>query len=225
MRLEFLFVRGGVDPHTVTFYSKALSETFLHSVRDEYTKSKLQAIGINNVINTSCPTMWKLTEDFCQSIPTVKANSVMTTITDYAPNREIDAFMLNTLLKTYKHVYLWLQGENDLEYFNSLDVKKEEIILIPSRLSSFDAVLGALDLDYIGTRLHAGIHALNCKKRTMIIGVDNRAIEISKDTGLPVLRRELLVENIENAIIRNRPTQISLPMEAINTWRNQFDAS
>ena len=38
----------------------ALSRTYIHSVRDSYTKRKLASCGIWNVVNTSCPTLWGL---------------------------------------------------------------------------------------------------------------------------------------------------------------------
>ncbi len=76
-----------------TFYTKKvlsglLDSTYLHSVRDSYTEKKLKQIGIDNVINTSCPTMWRLTEEFCSHIPCKKQDTVVTTITDYRKNTE-----------------------------------------------------------------------------------------------------------------------------------------
>ena len=70
--------------YTLDFLLKILlSKTYLHSVRDEYTKDMLERIGIKNVINTGCPTMWSLTEEHCKQIPIKKSNSVVFTITDY----------------------------------------------------------------------------------------------------------------------------------------------
>ena len=48
-------------------------------------------------------------------------------------------------------------------------------------LEAFDNLLESeIDLDYIGTRLHAGIRAIQKKRRSIIIGVDNRALEMQK---------------------------------------------
>ena len=52
--------------HDMSEYSKKLLKYMLnpkiiHSVRDDETKKALENIGIKNVINTSCPTMWALT--------------------------------------------------------------------------------------------------------------------------------------------------------------------
>ncbi len=50
------------------FYNTVLNKEFYHSVKDEYTKEMLKSIGINNVINTGCSTMWNFTPEFCESI-------------------------------------------------------------------------------------------------------------------------------------------------------------
>src|SRR5690625_2131922 len=55
------------------FYNKVLSEKYINSVRDGYTEQKLKSIGIDNVINTGCATMWKLTPEHCASIPKSKS--------------------------------------------------------------------------------------------------------------------------------------------------------
>ena len=47
-----------------------------HSVRDSYTKKMLNSIGINNVVNTSCPTVWNITPDHLATIPDTKAKYV-----------------------------------------------------------------------------------------------------------------------------------------------------
>ena len=51
------------------------------------------------------------------------------------------------------------------------------------------------NIDYVGTRLHAGIRALQHKKRTIIIGIDNRAIEKAKDFNLTVIDRKNIKNN------------------------------
>ena len=77
------------------------------------------------------------------------------------------------------------------------------------------------DIDFIGSRLHGGIRALNYKRRALIIGVDNRATEINRDTNLPFISRE----NIEHAnkwINSVSKTEIHLPNDNINEWKSQF---
>ncbi|OOQ55580.1 hypothetical protein A0O00_01270 [Proteus mirabilis] len=48
------------------FYRNNLSKDYILSVRDDYTMERLNSIGIKNIINTGCPTMWKLTEEHCK---------------------------------------------------------------------------------------------------------------------------------------------------------------
>ena len=63
------------------------------------------------------------------------------------------------------------------------------VIIIPRDLEAYERRLIQGNVDYVGTRLHAGIFALNHKVRSIIVAVDNRAIEIAKDTNLPIVRR------------------------------------
>ena len=92
-----------------TGYTKRILKTlldgqYLHAVRDEYTRQRLLKLGITNVLNTACPTMWGLTADKCAQIPTHKAERVVTTLTDYRSSTEQDAQMLTMLQKHYREV-------------------------------------------------------------------------------------------------------------------------
>ena len=73
----------------------------------------------------------------------------------------------------------------------------------------------------MGTRLHAGVRALQHKKRTLILSVDNRANEIAKDTNLPVISRDNLAA-IASWINSKYETKIKIPVDNINQWKNQF---
>ena len=198
-----------------------LDKKYLHSVRDSYTEQKLRSIGINNVLNTSCPTMWGLTKEFCSNIPKKKKESVITTITDYRQNIERDSEFLNVLLAEYKNVYLWPQSYNDIKYFEKLSCYDAVNIISPT-LKCYDDFLESHDVDYIGTRLHGGIRALNHKKRTCIIGVDNRALEIAKDTRLPVIEADNIKLGLKDWIYSEQPTSIEIPIDNINKWKSQF---
>lgn len=106
--------------YTTMIYRTVLNPCVLHSVRDQYSEMKLRQAGIKNVINAGCPTTWALTPEFCRSIPTKKANDVVTTITDYRRDPERDRQMLEILCRNYEHVYVWLQGQQDGEYLDTL---------------------------------------------------------------------------------------------------------
>ena len=94
--------------------------------------------------------------------------------------------------------------------------------MVPPTLEAYNGLLKNQDLDYIGTRLHGGIHALNNERRSLIIAVDNRAKEISKDTKLPVIGREEVRENLESMINGKWQTEIVLPSDNIERWKAQF---
>lgn len=74
-------------------------------------------------------------------------------------------------------------------------------------------------VDYVGTRLHGGIRALQKNVRTLIIGVDNRAIEKKKDFNLPVVEREMIVDQLEIEINRPYDLNINLPESNIEKFK------
>lgn len=204
--------------YTKWFYKNILSQDYLHAVRDEYTKQQLARLGILNVINTGCPTVWNLTPEHCERIPVQKENRVVTTITDYLRDPRHDQKMLQILQDQYEEVYVWIQGSKDENYVHSL---AKGLKTIAPKLSSFDKFLEENACDYVGTRLHAGIRALQKKRRSLIIGIDNRAVEMHKDIGLPVLERSR-IENLKNMILEDRPTQLHIDWTNISAWKGQF---
>ncbi|AVQ17668.1 hypothetical protein [Fusobacterium mortiferum] len=89
-------------------------------------------------------------------------------------------------------------------------------------METYEDFLQSNECDFIGTRLHGGIKALQNKKRTIIIGIDNRAIEMS-EIGLPVIKRENIEKDLENMINSNLEIDINLPIESIENWKAQFE--
>ena len=213
----------GSKPDFLTrkFLKRILSKNGLHSVRDEYTKRMLELCGIKNVIITGCPTMWKFDNDFCKLIKTKKANSVVFTLTDYSQDKKNDLKLVKTLIEKYENVYFWPQGSGDMEYFNSFGFS-ERVNLINANLSAFEELITKTDIDYVGTRLHGGIFALQHMKRSIIISIDNRAKEISKSTNLPILERNEM-SDLGKLIDSDIVYDIRMPLEKINEWKNQFN--
>ncbi len=211
-----------------TGYTKRILKTlldgqYLHAVRDEYTRQRLLKLGITNVLNTACPTMWGLTDDKCAQIPTHKAERVVTTLTDYRSSPEQDEQMLIMLQKHYREVYVWLQAVEDYACLRQMDARvTQNLHLIQPNLRDYTALLASGGIDYVGTRLHGGIHAMNMGCRSLILAVDNRASEIAKDTNLPVLPRGGNLDVLEERICSAWETQIDLPTTAIRQWKNQF---
>lgn len=208
------------DIYSKLIFKNILSKKCIHSVRNNYTKDLLGKIGITNVLNTSCPTMWNLSENHCMSIPSKKANEVVTALTYYKPDVERDRELFNILNKNYSQIYLWLQQAGDFEYFKSLELKVNVNIIKPL-LSEYDKLLSNHEIDYVGSRLHGGIRALNFRRRSLIIGVDIRATEINKDTNLPFVPGNN-IECVNKWINSVKRTEIFLPHDNIKEWKSQF---
>lgn len=209
--------QGDINSYTRRIYKTILNKDVLHSVRDQYTLQKLKSIGIDNVVNTSCPTLWGLTPEKCKLIPVTKGKEVITTLTFYHKNVDLDFKMLKILSENYSKVYLWIQGLNDLHYYDKIKGDINNIELIPPTIEAFDEMLNKSNIDYVGTRLHAGVRALQKNVRTLILAVDNRAIEIAKDVNLNVIRRED-VDNCTSFINNDYITNIQLPQDNIDNW-------
>jgi len=200
-----------------------LSSKYLHSVRDTYTQQQLASINIKNSLNTCCPTTWGLSKEHCESIPREKAKSVIVTLTDYNKGYEQDRKLIQLLIKSYEKVYFWIQGIDDKSYFEKLKIlPNKKFYFINPNLKDYDEILKNEDLDYIGTRLHAGIRALQYKKRTLIISIDNRAKEISADINLIIADRNSGLDNVEAFINGTVITKLNIPLDNINQWKSQF---
>lgn len=207
--------------YTRKLLGAVLDKKKIHSVRDSYSEKMLRKAGFDNVINTACPTMWKLDENHCGQIPVEKSDNVIFTITDYLTDPLADKLFIETLINLYDVVYMWPQGEGDVKYLDSLGLSKP-ISVLPPKLSAYDRLLKEVDsLDYVGTRLHAGIRALQRKRRALILAIDNRAIEKSKDFGLNVCNRGD-ISDITSWLKAKNATRIKIPIGNIQTWKSQF---
>lgn len=196
----------------------------IHSVRDEYSRQKLKSIGFNHAINTSCPTLWRLKRSNTNRLNLASTQCIFT-LTDYARNETRDTALVEALLCHFKRLIFFPQGSGDRNYLSSLPIvhqNKPRIELLSHSLAAFDALLQDSDCCYIGTRLHSGIRALQNDMDTLILAVDNRATEINKDVGLPVVDAsdiEVIGQWIRG---ETRWTPIVLPTHAISTWKQQF---
>lgn len=120
-------------------------------------------------------------------------------------------------------MFFWPQGSGDIEYFSLIKSKlgNNEIKVMDFSLSDYNNLLDNNIIDFVGTRLHAGIRSLQKKCRTIIIGIDNRAIEMKKDINLPVIERNKL-DSLESLINSTWQPKINLPIDSINQWKEQF---
>ncbi|WP_427006380.1 polysaccharide pyruvyl transferase family protein [Pseudarthrobacter sp. H2] len=188
-----------------------------NSVRDTYTANRLAEFGVAS-INTSCPTVWKLPE--YTSAQALAPSSVLMTITDYHKNPKRDLRLIRGLRDRYREVLVWPQGSQDRDYLTSLD---SQIKFIGPELSDFDAALNGGSVDYVGTRLHAGIRALQFGVKSTILAIDNRATEISRDIGISIMSNDLNDVDWEQ-VDRREPGKLAIPHVAIGQWRKNLSA-
>lgn len=211
--------QGRCNRYTQALLWSVLSWKGLHSVRDSQALAHLQAIGIRNVVNTGCPTMWEFIDQDTSTIRVNKGNAALVMLTDYYPEPEADRKLLKLLSSSYEKVYFWPQGKGDRDYAQELGFTG---IMLDYSVESLDQVLREEPLlDYLGTRLHGGVRCLKSEKRCLTIEVDNRAREISRDTGLPTVKRDDF-EKMQNWIQGSEPVRLKLPKEEITRWRSQF---
>jgi hypothetical protein len=142
-------------------------------------------------------------------------------VTYYRPAPEADRRLFEMVKKHYDKIYFWPQQDLDVPYVRQLGL--DGMIPIEPNTAAYNRVLDEEDVDFVGSRLHGGIRALQRGRRAMIVPVDNRAIEISKSSGLPVVSRDE-PDEIARWITQPAPTKVVLPTEAIETWKNQFAA-
>lgn len=211
--------QGAPDAYTAWLFKSMFARKRLHSVRDGYSKTKLEKLGFDNVVNTGCPTLWQLPSDINERIPAGKAQNVVTTLNTYMRRRDADAALLTLLQKRYERIFAWVQTYADQAYLKELFPAVE---LIAPNLPAYDALLSsALDLDYVGNRLHAGIRALQKGRRAIIIEIDNRAREMGRDFRLPTVAREdfaMLASMIDGPL----RLEIELPRGEIDRWLGQW---
>ena len=211
------------DAYTRYLYTHSLSRNITHSVRDEETKKALEDMGFK-AINTGCPTLWRFTEEFCKSIPKVKAKNVVCSVSGHIPQRDIkkDKQMIECLKSNYDKIYVWIQTAIDEEYFKTLTNQDNYQYKSIYSLNEFKRVLKNGDVDYIGTRLHGGIYALQNRVRSIIIAIDERANGFYESNNIPILQRKNM-DSLDAIINREIITDIHLNKESIRYFLNQFN--
>jgi hypothetical protein len=198
-----------------------LSSRYAHSVRDEYTRDMTHGgLSIPRVINTACPTMWCFSPDFIRSLRRTRANSCIFSLTDYDKDPKADALLVRELGRLYSNKLLfWPQGAGDLDYVRALGY--DGPVIERSLQSLLNVLTSGVEYDYVGTRLHAGILCLEHGVRSLVIAIDNRAKEISADTGLPTIERGEIT-GLAKWVEGGGGANICLPMDSIDAWRQQF---
>ena len=216
-RIDYTFV----DNYTARLYKKILSKKYVHSVRDDETKRVVEALGLT-AINTGCPTLWKLTPEFCEGIPQTKAKNAVLSVSGYEgqSNPDADVKLIDIVKSNYQDVYVWIQTAVDEKYFDSLP-NSDGVTHIYS-LNKFSDVLMNRNVDYIGTRLHGGIFALQHQVRTIVVSIDERAEGFHQTNNLPIVRRDEIELILEKTIHSAWKTKIVPREKEIKEFLNQF---
>jgi hypothetical protein len=208
-----------MNRYTRFIYKSLLSKKYVHSTRDEKTKTFIESLGLK-AVNTGCPTTWNLSAELCAKIPSKKANNVIFTLTDYSKDKTMDQVLIDTLIGNYQTVYFWIQGTEDLEYLNSLK-NIENIRLVNPNLESYSEVLNRKDIDYVGTRLHAGIYAMQHMTRSIILIIDNRTRDMQESYGLKAIERTD-INDLDKMIKSEFKTDLRINKDKIDLWKSQF---
>lgn len=209
----------GSNWYTRRFYRQTLNSEFYHSARDLRTKEYLESLGLK-AMHTGCVTMWMLTPEFCQNIPTQKANRVVFTLTAQREKDPLDQILIDTLLKNYSEVNFWVQGDSDYNYLHLFNGIGNLKIIRPTK-EAYHKLLSEPDIEYVGTRLHAGVYAMRHSKRSIILAIDERAREINKANNLNCLEKKDIVQ-LDDYINSEFKTEIKMPLDTIQLWKDQF---
>jgi hypothetical protein len=184
-------------------------------VRDQYTAGKLAALGFN-VSFTSCTSTWGLPADLIQNY---RATEAVVTVTDYGKSAAQDRAWIESLSRHYERLVLVPMGPGDEAYFRGeLDMRHLRIGKVG--LAGLREELPGRH--YVGTRLHAGIFALQYGVPSLILAIDNRSIELCGDINLPHVSRSVAAAGGTPPVLDHFPRSIALPKGAIQNWLNQW---
>lgn len=213
------------DWATKIYYRKILNKEYYQSLRDNYSVNQLNHIGLNKNLNTCCPTAWNLNTDFVNKF-NPKLNTILYTVNGFHNIRKIDENIIEIIFRSEpKDIFFFPQTTLDIEYFSTLEIykkNKKRFKIMGLRIEELLHLLKSIKLNYIGARLHSGIRCLKENNPTLILGFDNRAFEINKDTKLNVVDFTDL-NTINNWVMgKYIPPLIELPKANILLWKNQF---
>lgn len=208
-----------VNRYTQHLYKKVLSKEYIHSARDETTKQHIESLGLK-AMNTGCATMWSLNEEHCSAIPTKKGDRVVFTLTEYLKDGNKDRELIDILERNYGELYFWPQGYSDFEYLRELKGDTGIHVLAPN-LDSMRGLLREGNVDFVGTRLHGGIFAMQNFARTIILVIDNRAGDMKNSYNIPAVARADTMA-VERLIRSEWNTSVNIHEDCIRQWKEQF---
>lgn len=197
---------------------RVLSGRRIHAVRDAKARDNLASLGLR-VLNTSCPSLWSLDAAATARIPESRAPEAVVAVTAYRNTPEADAAFLRLMTECYRKVWFYPQMADDIPHLERIGFG--HLPRIRASTAAYTRFLAENDVDYVGSRLHGGIRALQRGKRTLVLAVDNRARDIAAHTGLPSAPHGDLAA-IRAWIETPAPTRLALPEAEIAAWKAQF---
>ncbi|GLU98388.1 polysaccharide pyruvyl transferase family protein [Megamonas funiformis] len=212
---------GTIDICTKHIYDYILRKDIIHSVRDDESKIFIESLN-RKAVNTGCPTLWKLNQEHCFGIPKKRSKKVVISLSGYDDqvNKEKDIAFLKIIKKNYNEIYFWVQTLVDRQYYESLGINLN--VKYVYSLHDFSKLLNNGNIDYIGTRLHGGIYALQHKIRSIVLAIDNRARGFKKTNNIVCLERDD-IDLLNDMINSDFETKINIPEKEINKWLSQFE--
>lgn len=209
--------QGPPSLYTRNLLNFILTDQVPHSTRDSYTHDRISALGKRSMM-TGCPTMWNLPSD-CQR-PLTGSGRAVITVTDYKRmDPDIDRRWISVVKEHYSEVDIVGMGPGDRSHFEGLGI--DSVAWKGQGTADLEAALQGAD--FIGTRLHAGVKALQNGRPTLILAVDNRAKEISKSTGLNVTDRADTLAIHRGVTGETVPPALFMDQESIQLWRSLYE--
>lgn len=210
-----------VSPPTAWLLRRLLGGEVPHGVRDDYTAVQLARLGIDNTLVTGCPTTWGLGTGLLSRIPQQQGDEAVVVLNGRNDVPGLGEAIISACTRRYRKVHFWTQMFTDARYLQGLDPAVE---VVPPNLQAYDDLLrGHESLDYVGTRLHAGVRALQHGRRTTIFEIDNRAAEMSKTLSLPTVALEQGA-SVEDALARPWSAEVAIPTDKVEHWRRHVRA-
>ncbi len=211
--------KKGLDAYSRSLWKTILSKETVHSARDDRTVEFLEQLGLK-AVNTGCPTLWMLTPEHCAKIPVKKAEKVVFTLSNTGGiHPENDRELIGLLRRSYKEVWFFAQTYDSYRRMLTYE-HADEIRLVPAGLDGYRKFLREQDVDYVGTRLHGGIFAMQQGKRAVILKVDHRADDFAKFGITQVDQFDL--KAVEERIHSEFKTQVTVDYGKIADWLGQF---
>ncbi|MBD5785281.1 polysaccharide pyruvyl transferase family protein [Cellulosimicrobium terreum] len=207
------YQRAGIDPVSAAWLRRLAGPT-PWAVRDDYSLRRLRRAGVP-AVHTSCPTLWRVAK---QVLPGGQRR-VVVTLTDYNQDPLADARLVRTLVETFDEVVFWPQGPGDTQYVEH--VRAGAGTVLGRDLAELDAALVVPDTAYVGLRLHGGIRAIQRGVPTLILSVDNRALEIARSVGIRAPSRYAW-RSYQDDLSAGTAVNVDVPRDAVARWRSRW---